>query len=135
MSKTWWKSGDWNAICDVCGHKYKASQLKKRWDGLMVCDEDWETRHPQEFIRPIKDMQKLPFTRPRGDIQTLLSATVTDVSGKIIPGQPYTPGGPFVSGFRCTTFTIQGVADYGTADCAKADNDLKNRLPIDPLGP
>lgn len=42
MRKTYLRLGDWNAICDVCGQKYKASQLMKRWDGLMVCKEDWE---------------------------------------------------------------------------------------------
>lgn len=43
--------GDSNAICDVCGWKYKQSQLRKRWDGAMVCNKDWEPRHPQDDIR------------------------------------------------------------------------------------
>ena len=30
--------GDWNAICDRCGFKFKASELKKTWDNLYVCD-------------------------------------------------------------------------------------------------
>ena len=59
--------GSYNAICDVCGFKYKASDLLKRWDGLMVCKWDWEPRHPQEFIKNINDQPKLPFTRPDSD--------------------------------------------------------------------
>lgn len=55
--------GDWNAICDVCGFKYKASQLRDRWDGLKVCKEDWEPRHPQDFIRAPKDDQSVAWTR------------------------------------------------------------------------
>lgn len=43
--------GDSNAICDSCGHKYKQSQLRKRWDGAMVCSADWEPRHPQDLIK------------------------------------------------------------------------------------
>lgn len=43
--------GSWNAICDVCGFKYKAVDLKKRWDGLYVCKEDWEPRHPSDFFK------------------------------------------------------------------------------------
>jgi len=35
-----------------------------RWDGLYVCKQDWEIRHPQEMIRPIPDQNKLPWTRP-----------------------------------------------------------------------
>lgn len=66
FKKTYYKSGDWNAICDVCGERYKASELKKRWDGLMVCKYDWEPRHPQEQIRHVpKDPRPLPWTRPR----------------------------------------------------------------------
>lgn len=56
--------GDWNAICDVCGRKMKASQLKKRWDGVMVCSVDWEPRHPQDFVRGVADFQAPVFTRP-----------------------------------------------------------------------
>jgi len=55
--------GDWNAICDVCGFKYKASELKDRWDGLKVCKEDWEPRHPQDFVRTPKDDQSVAWTR------------------------------------------------------------------------
>ena len=64
MKYGWWRSGDYNTICDVCGFKYKASELQQRWDGLMVCAPDWEMRHPQEMIRPIPDQNKLPWTRP-----------------------------------------------------------------------
>ena len=28
-----------NAICDICGFKYKHYQLKKRWDGFMVSQD------------------------------------------------------------------------------------------------
>ena len=59
--------GSYSAICDVCGLKYKAQDLLKRWDGLMVCKWDWESRHPQEFIRAIHDEIPLPFVRPDTD--------------------------------------------------------------------
>lgn len=64
MSKNYYKAGDYNAICDVCGFKFKASSLRKRWDGFMVCHKDFEIRHPQDFVRGIKDTQSLPWTRP-----------------------------------------------------------------------
>jgi len=60
----YYKKGDWNAECDVCGQKYKASKLKLRWDGLYVCPKDFERRHPQDFVRGIKDDQSTPFSRP-----------------------------------------------------------------------
>lgn len=61
------KLGDWNAICDVCGFKFKASKLKKRWDGAMVCDNDWEPRHPQDLMRPPPPPPPLPFIRSDND--------------------------------------------------------------------
>jgi hypothetical protein len=58
-----WKRGQWLAVCDVCGWEFLSGQLRKRWDGLMVDDACWETQHPQEFIRPIKE-STVPWTRP-----------------------------------------------------------------------
>ena len=56
--------GDWIADCDVCGRKYKASMLTQRWDGLMCCDDDWEIRQPQDFVRGVPDTQIAPWLRP-----------------------------------------------------------------------
>ncbi len=56
-------SYEYNALCDVCKFKFKASELRQRWDGLMVCKWDWESRHPQDFYRAISDVHLLPFIR------------------------------------------------------------------------
>jgi len=74
------KPGDWNAICDVCGFKYKASQLKSRWDGLKVCKEDWEPRHPQDFVRGVHDDQTVEWTRPDSDPTFVAPGDVTQDS-------------------------------------------------------
>lgn len=61
----YYKQGDWNAICAVCGTKYKASEL--RWNTQLqdwVCKWDWEERHPQERLKARKDIQGVPWTRP-----------------------------------------------------------------------
>jgi hypothetical protein len=58
-----WDSGDWITICDACGKKYKASQLRKRWDGLMVCSYDFEIRQPQDFVRGAVDKIAIPWAR------------------------------------------------------------------------
>jgi hypothetical protein len=59
-----YKNGDYNAICDECGKKYKFSQLKKRWDGLYVCEREWEPRHPQDYLKGIRDNMSVPISRP-----------------------------------------------------------------------
>ncbi len=107
MKFTWWRSGSWNTICDVCGFKFKAEHLKQRWDGLMVCPEDWEIRHPQELIRPIQDQNKLPWTRPE--------ATDTFLT--------------FTNG--CTAIGSQAVAGLAVAGCAIAGRDLGIRNTIE----
>lgn len=55
--------GTWNVVCDVCGFKFKAFELRRRWDGMMVCPADYEERHPQEFIKPVKERSGVPWTR------------------------------------------------------------------------
>jgi hypothetical protein len=97
MKFNYFDSGVYNTICDVCGFKYKSNELKQRWDGLMVCPEDWEQRHPQELIRPIQDQNRLPWTRPEGTNQFIAS---------------------------CTPTGRQGVAGLGVTGCAIAGLDL-----------
>jgi hypothetical protein len=58
------KKFDWNAICDRCGFKFKASKLQKEWDNLYVCRQCYEERHPQDFLKAVKDPQKVPIVRP-----------------------------------------------------------------------
>jgi len=78
---TIYKKGDWNATCDRCGEKYKASQLKHEWTGLYVCKECWEPRHEQDFVRGVEDDPSVPWTRPEG----------TDTGGTDINGNTFPP--------------------------------------------
>ena len=73
----YYKKGDWNAICDVCGFKFKASQLRRRWDGMRVCQDDYETRHPQDLIKGKRDNSSVPWTRSEGE-NTVISVNPLD---------------------------------------------------------
>ena len=70
--------GDWNALCDSCGRKFKASSLQKRWDGLIVCREDWEQRHPQDLLRVQREQISVPWARPYPAEDTYLPWYYTD---------------------------------------------------------
>jgi hypothetical protein len=61
-----WKyiAGDWQVQCDVCSRSILASEARHRWDGLIVCAEDYESRHPMDFIRVKPERQSVPFSRP-----------------------------------------------------------------------
>ncbi len=65
MSRGWsYKSGDWWITCDVCQRQVRASESKHRWDGFIVCSDDFEERHPQDFVRVKPDNYAIPFSRP-----------------------------------------------------------------------
>ena len=59
--RNYYKPGDWNAICQVCGFKFKASELKQRWDNLRVCSHDYEMRHPMDFLRLTPEKIGVPW--------------------------------------------------------------------------
>jgi hypothetical protein len=70
--------GNWNALCDSCGRKFKALDLKKRWDGLMVCKEDFELRHPSDFLRVQKEKITVEFSRPYPAYDNYIPVTYKD---------------------------------------------------------
>ena len=64
MKKNHFISGEWNVTCDVCSKKIKAHEAKQRWDGFIVCPDDFEHRHPQDFVKAHSDKISVPFVRP-----------------------------------------------------------------------
>ncbi len=67
--------GDYNAICDKCGMRRYASECHLDWQGLFLCKECYEPRHPQDFVENIPEDQSVPI--PRLDIpQTMGETTV-----------------------------------------------------------
>ena len=93
--------GNWIAICDACGRKFKASILQKRWDGLMVCPDDWEPRQPQDFVRGVPEYISPPFTRPEALPDTF----------EVIPGACGNASG--ISGWAISGCAIPSDTDTG----------------------
>lgn len=87
--------GTWRAICDSCGFEFPSDELRQRWDGFMVCKEDFETKHPQLDIRIKPERVAPPWTRPEGE------ATFIHV---------------------CNVISSSCYTGLATADCARADN-------------
>lgn len=50
---------DPRATCQICGFDFNRSQLRKNWRGLWVCAEDYEARNAQDFVRGVRDPQKV----------------------------------------------------------------------------
>ena len=74
--KDYLELGTWNTLCDICGFKFKAFELRKRWDGYMVCSKDFEERQPQDLIRLPRERQAPPWVRPVPPDQFVVVAPV-----------------------------------------------------------
>lgn len=77
--------GDFYRICARCGFRLRASQTRRTWDGLYVCVPDFETRHPQDFVRGRKDQQAVPDPRPE-PLDNLIGPLTTTVTAAASPG-------------------------------------------------
>lgn len=86
--------GQWNFYCDLCGAKNTSNNGVKTWDNFYVCRHHKEQRNPQDFVRGIKDVQTVPWTRP-------------NTTPTFVP--------------VCWLWDRSSYADLGTADCMLAD--------------
>lgn len=90
----YYKPGSWNVICQVCGSKFKSDEVRKRWDGLIVCKDDFEQRHILDFIRVPEERNSVPYTAPEPSDQFIINI--------------------------CVFPRMVGMADIGVAGCAIA---------------
>ena len=128
-------SYSYNAICDVCGFQFKGHELKKRWDGLMVCDADYETRHPMDFYRVKNDHHKLPFVRTETtqasgylpDDYTSFTANVGPEPGTVQVGNYFTVGN--------TARVLYGINDFSPVGQVRLSSDAGYKVALwDQLG-
>ena len=119
--------GDWNALCDSCGRKFKASSLKKRWDGLIVCSEDWEQRHPQDLLRVQREQISVPWSRPYPAEDTFIPVNYTDLEKEYL-GIVETTAVNFQK--YIFNITIDASALNGASLNAYAINGTDNSTPI-----
>lgn len=75
---TYRRGGFWR-IDERTGFRERGYDTQKEWTGTIVAKEDFEPRHPQDFVRGRRDNMAVPDPRPEP----------TDVNQ--IP-----PGGPFI---------------------------------------
>ena len=120
--------GDYNAICDVCGRKFKFSALRQKWDNTWACSADWEPRQPQDYLRGIPDNMSVPLSRPDPPplfiqdevvtetpmitlsfIKALLKSLAVSVSSLVTilkTVYPFTPASKVVDGAALNTTTL-----------------------------
>lgn len=69
--------GDHLVICDLSGFRCWASETVVQWNGLRVLRRFAEQRHPQDFIRGVKDDPTVRNPRPEQDDVFLSAGDVT----------------------------------------------------------
>lgn len=67
-------------ICDISGQTFYADEVRKNWRGLIVGEDNWEPRHPQDFVRGKADRQRVDDPRPDDDAVTTLGSDTTSIS-------------------------------------------------------
>ena len=88
MTQSYYKHGEWSAICDTCGWKFKSSELRETWDHRMVCKDDWEPRHPSDYLRGRADKTQVPYVSPESTdtfISVTYAASTVGVQENTIP--------------------------------------------------
>lgn len=81
--------GEWYRICDRTGFKIRDTRTKKQWNNLIVRDQSWEPRQPQDFVQGVADDQSVVDPRPRslnvfiGPLTTVTTAEVA-IGGTIV---------------------------------------------------
>lgn len=125
--------GDWNAACFECGRKFKASQLRKHWKGYYVCENHFEPRHPQDFVRGVPDIQTVPWSQPQTDTLTYVCSFngLSAIPGYSIPGCMI-PGRTTIDGSDvnfdllpvCTLYGKSAVPWWAMPGCSVPGNPL-----------
>jgi hypothetical protein len=119
--------GNWNALCDSCGRKFKAFDLQKRWDGLMVCQEDFEQRHPQDLLKVQREKIAVPWSRPYAAEDTFIPENLwtkpEDHLGinetmvkNIVKRFGYARSDDTVNGFTLNSFPLNFTGTFSTPE-------------------
>lgn len=70
-SRTRGRHGDHLVIDDRTGFTIWASEAQKEWNGAVVHRSVWEARHPQDFVRGVRDDMRIDPSRPELAIEDL----------------------------------------------------------------
>lgn len=99
--------GDFYRIDDRSGFKVRAKRTEKEWTGLIVAENLWEPRQPQDFVTGIPDNQTVPDPRPRQTNQFISSTG--NASFMVYGDMPF------------KTFLVQNTLAYNTGINSASD--------------
>jgi hypothetical protein len=65
---------DHKVVCDQCGFVKLRSQCRKQWDGLLVCGDCYDIKHPSYELK-VKPEKQPEDLRPEGTDVYLVDPT------------------------------------------------------------
>ena len=116
------------AICDRCGFRYDYLDLREEWNGLKVCPECYETKHPQlEPISKPNDPQAL--FQPRVDVtddnnpflvftttgKDIIPSTISDLDALTGSVGTVTITGSIATNVTASVTAVTGTSSLGTS--------------------
>lgn len=76
--KSTYRAGDYNAISDIDGQKYKRSEMTLNWKNQLVNRQtEFEPKHPQLTIRPRQESIAVTDARTQASDSGLLDPPIT----------------------------------------------------------
>jgi hypothetical protein len=85
-----WRQGDHLVTDDVTGFTVLASKTRKQWDGAIVHESVFETRHPQDLIRARREKPGVTNGRPP-PVDTFIGPLTTTVTAATPAGSTDLP--------------------------------------------
>ena len=77
-----YRPGNHWLICDRCGFAVRSSEARETWNGLVVCEADWEPRHPQDMVRGRnEDTSAKGLVRPEAPDSYVTEPSFVDTTG------------------------------------------------------
>ena len=60
-----YRPGSWYRQDDRTGFPRRAEDTRQQWNGIIVGEDVWEPRQPQDLVKGVKDDQSVPQARPK----------------------------------------------------------------------
>lgn len=107
----YYRPGDWNIICSVCGTKLKFGNAIQHWSGTWRCSKCWEPRQPQDFVTAL-DTKEMAIPVVQKDTEIDVVAPTFPASGAIVSNTFATAVNVaiFPQGVTVSQVKINGVA-------------------------
>jgi len=138
--RNFYKPGSYYVIDDRSGFAVPIERARMEWNGLLVREQSWEPRQPQDFVRGTVDQQSVPIARPRTPPQFVPTgiSPVVDIFNTAIGGDFTTDfNSDFDIGSLVTCIQVQNQSGWLTGDIIwiMQNNGVFFRATIVAIGP